>query len=205
MINLIYNHDNAFDAIVYGEQHPANLEFFRQQTRGLSETLTDAGRNFFSNVQQLHEQFNGSEAIRLAKAAVRASKSLFKPNIVSGIFDMGEMQQAQPIMQRFIMANPVVRQMYHDQRCDGYGDTYVDMQPNKIGEDHYDYRRVMHGMVQESQEYDWTATFHMDELHDGDKHLTMDEQVDILQTWEIVEMFLAKGDEDPTSPFNNSL
>jgi len=205
MINLIYNHDNAFDAIVYGEQHPANLEFFRQQTRSLSETLTDAGRNFFSNVQQLHEQFNGSEAMRLTKAAIRASKSLFKPDIISSIFDVGEMQQAQPIMQRFIMANPVIRQMYHDQRCDGFGDSYVDMEPGKISDGHYDYRRVMHGMVQESEVDDWTASFYMEDLHEGDKHLTMDEKVDVLQTWEIIEMFMAKGNEDPTSPFNNLL
>lgn len=207
MINMIYTDDPyAFDAIVYGEKHPANLEYFRRQTQNVVSNIQDAGRNFFSNLAELNEKFNGSEAMRLGRAAIRAAKSIFKPNIVSSIFDIGGLQQAQPVMQRWIMANPTVRQLYHDQGCDGYADTYIDYHPKKIGNDHYDYRRATNGMVQiDEQKDEWFVNLHIDDLYDGDRELSHDEKVDIFNTWEIIEMFVKAGKEDPTSASNSNL
>lgn len=207
MINMIYTDSpNAFDAIVYGEKHPANLEYFRQQTQNIASNIQDAGRSFFSNLTELNEKFNGSEAMRLGRAAIRAAKSIFKPNIISSIFDIGEMQQAPIVMQRWIMANPVVRKLYHDQGCDGYADTYIDHHPDKIAEEHYDYRRATEGIVQLDESNDeWFVKFYPDDLYEGDRRLSLDEKVDILSTWDIAEMFIRAGKEDPTSVNNSSL
>ncbi len=95
--------------------------------------------------------------------------------------------------------------MYHEQRCDGYSESYVDRFPGQVGENHYDYRRVMHGMVQDDQEHDWKSTFYLDELFEGDRELNFDEQVDILNTWDVVRSYLSKGQDDPTSQFGNML
>lgn len=204
---MIYT-DNpyAFDSIVYGEKHPANLDYFRQQTQNIASNIQDAGRSFFSNLSELNEKFNGSEAMRLGRAAMRTAKSIFKPNVISSIFDIGEMQQAPVVMQRWIMANPVVRELYHNQGCDGYGDTYVDYHKKDIAESHYDYRRATDGLVQiDEVNDDWFVRLYVDDLYEGDKHLSLDEQVDILSTWDIVEMFIRAGKEDPTSTTNSSL
>lgn len=204
---MIYN-DNpyAFDAIVYGEKHPANLEFFRQQTQNITSTIQDAGRSFFSNLSELNERFNGSEAMRLGKAAIRAAKSIFQPNIISSIFDIGEMQQAPTVMQRWIMANPTVRELYHNQGCDGYADSYIDYHPDKIGEGHYDFHRATEGMVQIDEANDaWFVKLYPDDLYEGDKNLSHDEKVDILNTWDIIEMFVNAGKADPTSVTNSNL
>lgn len=206
MINLIYGDGDAFDAVVYGEQNPANLSYFQNQIKSISNTLTSVGQNFFSNANALYEKFNGSEAMRLVKAANRAVKSLFKPNKIYSIFELEEMQQTSSVMQRWIMANPVVREMYHKQSCDGFSDTYVDMHPGQIGENHYDYRRVMDGVICDDQINDeWYVKFYIDELETGDKHLNHDDKVDILTTWSIAEMFIKAGGDDPTSPYNSSL
>jgi len=108
------------------------------------------------------------------------------------------------MMQRFIMANPMVRQLYHDQRCDGYSGTYIDVQPDATKEDHYDYKRVMNGIVQQDGDGTMFYTQYMDQLHHGDKELALAEQVSILDTWEIAEMFIKAGN-DPTSVWNESL
>lgn len=204
---MIYN-DNpyAFDAIVYGEKHPANLEFFRQQTQNITSTMQDAGKSFFSNLSELNERFNGSEAMRLGKAAIRAAKSIFQPNIISSIFDIGGMQQAPTVMQRWIMANPTVRELYHNQGCDGYADSYTDHHPGTIGESHYDYRRATEGMVQIDEANDaWFVKLYPDDLYEGDKNLSHDEKVDIFNTWDIIEMFVNAGKVDPTSVTNSNL
>ena len=50
--------------------------------------------------------------------------------------------------QRYIMANPRVRQLRRDMLCSGFYDTYEDEDPNApTPQDHEDYRRAMTGVV----------------------------------------------------------
>jgi hypothetical protein len=205
MLNIVYGGADAFDAVLYGEKNPVNVEYFRSQVNNVSTTLTDIGKQFFANSNALFEQFHGSDAMRLAKAAVRTAKGLFTPNVVCSIFDIGGFQQAPLVMQRWIMANPVVRETYHKQACDGYSGTYVDMHPDDVGEKHYDYRRVMDNVVQDDDEGGWFTKSYIEELIVGDRDLLIREKSDILSTWQIVEMFMKAGLEDPTSASNNSL
>lgn len=146
-VQVSYGDSNEFNALAFGQKHPGTLAFLENQVSNFSQTLTDAGRNFFSNARDVFDRFNGEAAMRLARAAVRKASSLFQRDEIRSIWDMGQMQQAPLTMQRWIMANPVVRQMFQDQRCDGYADTYVDMFPGTIGESHYDYRRAMNGLL----------------------------------------------------------
>lgn len=196
---------DAWDALAYGEQNPANLNYFKSQLQNIGNTLTDFGRQFYADAERIYDNFNGSHAMQILRNVTKAAKTLFQPNIVKSIFEMDDMQMASVVMQRWIMANPVVRQLYHDQRCEGYSDTYVDLHPGDIGEKHYDYRRVMDGMIQENEDGSWFAKFYADEILEGDKELIHEDKVNILSTWEIVEMFMKAGEKDPTSQYNSSL
>lgn len=205
--NVVYGGGDAFNAMVYGEQSPANLTYFQQEVQNISNlgnALTDIGRAFYNNASELYERFNGSAAMRLAKAASRAAVGLFTPDRIAYIQDIGGLQQAQYTMQRWIMANPVVRDLYQQQKCDGYSESYVDVHSGKLGEKHYDYRRVMNGVVV-IEEDSWHSKTYCEELLDGDRDLMPEEQVEILSTWSILEGFIAAGNEDPTSPFNTPL
>ena len=207
-MRIVYGGDVAFDSLVYGsESNPANTAYFQPQIENISNTLTDVGRSFYANTQQLYNDVNNSEVMRIARAAVRSAKTLFQPNEVISIFDIANMQTAQPVMQRWIMANPVVRELYHKQQCDGYSESYVDLAPRDIGESHYDYRRVMNGIVQDDTENDeeWFVKFYPDDLVEGDTELNHDQRVDILSSWSIAEMFIKAGDRDPTSVYDAKL
>jgi hypothetical protein len=205
MINIVYGGSDAFDAVVYGESHPNNLQYFQNQVNSVSNTLTEIGQGFFSNTQKLYEDIHGSEAMRRLRAVVRTAKSLFAPNVVSSMLDIGVMQQAPYVMQRWIMAEPMVREMYQKQICEGYGNSYLDTNPGTIGDTHYDYQRVMHGVVRESEEFDFEVKFYMSENVEGDRDLTLSEKADIMTTWENVRSLMKRALEDPTSPSNNKL
>lgn len=195
---------DAWDALAYGEQNPANVNYFKTQLQNIGNTLTDFGKQFYNDAARIYDSFNGSQAMQVIRNVTKAAKTLFQPNIVKSLFEMDDIQMATMVMQRWIMANPVVRQMYHEQKCEGYSDSYVDAQPGVVGENHYDYRRVMDGVIQEDGDT-WFAKFYPDDLLDGDKELIFEEKVDILNTWSIVEMFMAAGEKDPTSQYNSSL
>ena len=104
-----------------------------------------------------------------------------------------------------IMAEPTLRRMYHQQQVDGYSENYVDVQPGKVGEDHYDYRRVTNGVFMQDEDGEWSAKTYYEDLLEGSGEFDFLEQVDILRTWEQMRIQLAKRKDDPTSRWNSSL
>ena len=205
-MQVVYGGTDAFNALVFGDSHPANTAYFQNQVSSLGNTLTGIGQQFFADAAQVYERFNGSEVMRLAKAARRAVTGLFVPNEIIQINTIGGLQQARPIMQRWVMANPVVRELWQNQGCDGYSDTYIDNAPGKIGEDHYDYRKVMDGVVVEKDNGEsWGYKLYVEDELPDDKPLNSMDKIEILNTWDIAAMFIHAKGEDPTSPFNTSL
>lgn len=204
-MQIIHGGVDTWDALAYGEQNPINTNYFRNQIQSSFNSLNEIGRQFFSDARELYEKFNGSAAMQAVRNATRAAASVFQPNIVRSLFEIHDFQNASLVMQRWLMANPVVRQRYQEQKCDGYSDTYMDMHPGTIGETHYDYRRVMNGIIQDTEDDGWKVKFYPDELLNGDRELFLDEKVDILSSWDIIQGFMKAGQEDPTSPYGTKL
>jgi hypothetical protein len=198
----------TFDALTYGSTHPNTLNFLSAQFQNPTASLVSAGQEFVERAASLFEQFNGSQALRAMKSAARGLRSLWQMDEIRPLSTVGQMQFAPLTMQRWIMAEPSIRELYHKNACDGYSDTYIDMHPNDIGEAHYDYRRVMNGLVLETNEdhaYEWTATTYLDDLVEGDTELTLEEQLDIQTTWNFMKHHMSISKEDPTSIYCNEL
>lgn len=181
----------SFDMLAYPEQHPMNQQFIQQRVYALSQdlgaTMTEMGQRFVERAKSLYEKAYDSKAIQAARSALRAVKGLFHPNAIVPLESIDELRGAQPAMQRYLMANPETRQMYFDQRIDGYSDSYVNVHGKTIGDDHYDYRRVQQGMVvineDKEGEPDWVSVQYVEDLLPGDRELLMDEQIDIQRAW----------------------
>jgi hypothetical protein len=212
MIQVSTGGMEAFNYLVYGDDHPGTISYIEQQFSAVSNTLTDAGRAFMSSARERFESFHGSEAVRKGKAALRRTKMLFSPNTIRALTDISQLQEAPKVMQRYLMANKYARRKYFDQEIDGYSDSYVDLYPGQIGEDHYDYRRVMDGVVEDlvvsegEEGPDWKITHYVEDLVEGDRDLTCEEVSDIKNhAWNAIEIALREGAEDPSSIYRNKL
>lgn len=206
-MRIIEGGDHVFDALAYGVDRPVEtMTYFQKEINNIGTTLSDAGKGFFSNVKSIYDNINNSEAMRIARAAIQTAATLFLPNTIIPLITIEQFQTAGSIMQRWTMANPLVREKYHAQLIDGYSDSYVDTQPGVIGRDHYDYRCVMNAVIQEDDENDtWSVSYFPDELIVGDKELSHDEKVDIIKSWDLAEMFIRAGDKDPTSAYGGKM
>lgn len=194
----------AWDAIAYGQQNPVNLGYFQQQLQNIGHGLNEQAQIFYKDAHEIYDRFTNSDAVRLMRSAMKSAATLFNDNIIRPLSNIEDIQNASYQMQRWNMANPVIRQLYIDQRCDGYSDTYIDNEPGKIGDLHYDYRRVMDGVVSSNEEEEYFKTY-LDDLHENDRNLEIDEKADILSTWSIMEMFVKAMKEDPTSAYGDKL
>jgi hypothetical protein len=194
---------DAFDALLYPEQNPNNDFYIQQQLNNFSQTLTHVGRQFIEGAKTVYEQLNSPEALRAAKAALRAARGYFTPNTIMYLDSLEAMQAAKSVMQRWIMAQPDVRDLYLAQRCAGYHDEYTNVFGNTRLDDNYDYRRVMDAIAVDDDD-GWYVRYYPDDILDGDKELNFIEKVEILSTWDIVKMFVDAG-KDPTDPYGGSL
>lgn len=212
MIPVTVGSSEEFNAMAFGQKHPGTINFLQNQIsniQNMSNIFTDAGRMFVTAATDMFNRYNSEEALRRVSAAVRKVSHVFQSNTIRHIHDIGGLQQAPVIMQRYIMAEPTVRNMYLEQRCDGYSGTYVNMHGNAVGEDHYDYRRVMNGIVadhiEEDGETNWKCTLYYEELIEGDRELTIEEQDDVINTWDAIKYAMKLGEDDPTSADNLTL
>jgi hypothetical protein len=205
MAQVIIGDDRMFNAAVFGQPDWRAQEFLAEQYSNLSHRLTQTGQQFMAMARQTYDTMNNSQAMRIMRAAGRKINSLWEQDDIRRLTTIGELQHAQPVMQRWIMAEPEIRSLYQQQRLDGYSDTYIDMHPGAIGEDHYDYRRVMNGMIVDNKADDgWSATTYIEELAE-EQELTLEEQVEIIDTWHLAKRMIREGREDPTSKFNSDL
>jgi hypothetical protein len=204
-MQLTYGAQDAFNALVYGEQNPQTTNHLRSQFERATNLLGDAGRRFYESALSTFEHYNSNAAINFARTAIQ---NLTGGNIdvqrVVYLHEVEQLRAATQLMQRYLMANPVVRERYLDQRLDGYSETYVNVHGTDVGWHHYDYRRVVEGVGQTDKEGDehWTEFF--DELHEGDRHLTLSEKIDIMDSWSAQNVLLALC-EDPTDPEGGKL
>lgn len=198
----VFTADDAFNAFIYPEKNAGGLQYLQNQFNNFTGVLTNTANDFIQKSREQFERFNGHAAIEFARNMIKSvmGKSEVSTDRITSLWEINQFQGASLQMQRWVMANPTVRELYHDQRCEGYGESYVDTQPKLRGEDQYDYRRVMDGVVQYTEEGDWFAKIYCEELIEGDRDLTHGEKVDIIHTWSKLEYLIALGKDDPTSP-----
>lgn len=209
-MQLAYGARDAFNALVYGEQNPVVTDFLRSRYENLSNIVLDSGREFAQNAMRIFEHFNGNAAIDFARKAVQSLvNGGAAPEIQRIIFlaDLQALQSANTVMQRWLMANPTVREPYLKQRLDGYSDTYVNMHGSAIGWRHYDYQLATNGLMVVSDEPDdhevrWTMYGTV--LHQEDRELLFGEQLAIRDCWNVQNVLQAMG-FDTTDPTGGQL
>jgi hypothetical protein len=199
----------SIDYLLYPDSHPGTRMFVERQFENFTNSLTAIGRQFMEASKHIYTEATDSVVARAARAAVSQVKTMFHPNSIVPLETLEELQMAKSVMQRYIMAEPTIRTLYHKQRCDGYSDTYVDMHPGKVEVNHYDYRRVTQNVVLETVDEDgndtWIARTYAEDLLEGDRELTRDEQFQILSSWDAIKRYVEANNEDPTNPYGGKL
>jgi hypothetical protein len=169
----------AFDALAYGLPNVNTLQYLQQGIQQVQQYLTPIGQQFMAKVNEYYEAANGSEAMRKARAAINKAQHLFQTDTIQHMNTIGQFQNAGHVMQRYVMANEVVQQMYEDHRLEGYQGMYVAPFEGQFREQNYNWRRVMNGVMQMDEDPDgsfWFQTWD-ETLLAGDRELGSDRGV----------------------------
>ena len=145
MATFIDGDNSTFDMLVYGNRSFGSDQFIQNQRDILSTFTSPNVAGFFQRAFELEHAMVENRAYQMASASMRKIASVFQDDAIRCLTDLGEFQHAPASMRRFIMANPVVRNMWKEQRCDGYND-FSEYNQELDDEDNLDYCQVMDGV-----------------------------------------------------------
>lgn len=192
-VRVINGGQQAMNALLYKAPDQNLLNYMQQNISQATEMLGNAGSSFINTTKALYEKTNGSEVLNNAKALLFGVGNHLSQSAIYPI-QYDNIQNTNLIMQSYIMANPVVNDLYRDDLINGYDGTYFNQEPGVWGTDRDDYRRVMDGVLQPQEEdaviYHYSSGEDIDELDKFDKFA-------ILETWETVNRYIAES-MDPT-------
>lgn len=210
MAQILHGGNAAVQALIYGDVHPGTQRFFESQRASGFSRLTQTAKAFAEEAVNRFGFMATERTKRLIGEVRRAASWAWHGDYIRPLRTVDELQLAGPKMMRYVMAEPTVRKLYQQQQLAGYDEHYEDAQPNAIGEDHDDYRRVMDGIVVVDEpnakgEELWHVDNYCDEFLDDDPPLDFSQQLDILETWACVRGAIAERLRDPTSLYGATL
>jgi hypothetical protein len=212
MNQVIYGGESVINELVYGARSDALIQELKNHISVQNPMLTEQGRLYAQQATQVFEEVSGWDAVRAARKAVSAVDGYVRSNQISPLTTVEELQVAPPRMQRWVMCEPATRLLYQEGRIDGYSESYVDIQPNAVGKDHYDHRLAISGLVRgyeyveddvEQVRYELTQTHA--ELASWDEPLTPRNVVDIGRMHQVQRRSLFDGADDFTSRFGGKI
>lgn len=205
MAQITYDDIGQFTSSVFAQPQPETYSFLQNLWYDTTQALSNASQEFMGKLHDTYDQFLSDNAIRQARAAARNVTAMWQTEAIRPLYDIDSMQQAPYCMQRYLMAEPTVRNWYYEQRLDGYSNSYLDAFPwANSGEDHYDYRRVTNGVFVNDGEHCYVREYY-EQLTPNDRELDVIEQFDTIKTWKAMVANLFEGNDDPTSIYNQEL
>lgn len=195
---------DLLDICAGGHIDQQTTSWLGERANALRTTISGAASQFFDQAKTMYAMISSNDAIQALRNLTAKSDNVWNSNVIHSLSTIEQLQTASPIMQRYVMAQPELRKMYLNSEVEGYADSYENLHGDRVGIQHYDYRRVMDGIVVVNEE---TASFNnfYELIPEGDKELTLYEKVDILRSWNTVNDALDVHEEDPTSAAGNML
>lgn len=198
---------NVMTSLLFGGTSSGMQDVIRREHEQFSLNLNPAwSPTMVQRTNFMYDAFNGHQAMQQVQNALNQVNSATMADVVYQFRTIEQFQTAQPLMQEYIMANPVIRKAYHAQQCDGYSDTYVDPAPGVIGFGHRQYEEVMEGVViLDEDDKSHYANYSDAWISETAYALSIEKKAALLNSFSVLERLFAEGDRDPVSPWGSAL
>lgn len=181
--------------------------WLEQKREEIRQIIPAAATDFFDKARSMYNIISESSALQMLRNLRGREDHAWQPDVIHALYTLSQIQSAQPVMQRWVMAHPALRRKYLDQEVEGYSETYENLQGETVGIEQYDYRRATNGVLLtpagEDERFHLRQFFEL--LPEGERELTVWEKFDIMDVWDRLTDILDQGEDDPTSPYGAKL
>ena len=188
----------GLDYVLYGDKSNLVKGYLEQQLAAVPAAFNQFTQRVYDSLNASYQWVNDAMTKYNIFNRLRNSGVNIVDNYFQELLSFDQLQTANPTMQRWVMAHPVVRSMYLDNNIEGYPDSYVNVFGSGVGVDDYNYRRVMDGVIQDTED-GFKVEHYIDDLLPGDRELNHNEKVVVLNTWDAVSWIVENCDFDFTT------
>lgn len=190
--------ESALDYVLYGDNSSMVSDYLQTQLAALpvafnhfTQRVKDAMVTSYNHINDTFTKYGILSSLQTQ--GVQAVDNHYQV-----LTTFQELQQANPTMQRWVMAHPEVRQLYVDQNLDGYSESYQNVFGDEVGEKDYNYRQVMSGSFVDLPNDEFKRVIYHDDLMSGDRAPDYYEKVVVRDTWHHIDNMLAETKFDFT-------
>lgn len=198
--------DDVIHATTHGIMSRGDLSFLRERIDSAVRSASGVAARYLNAARDSLARFDFSRLRDNVESMRDRFGRRWDEDRILPLTDLPSLQHAKPTMRQYVMAEPRTRQLYYQNRLDGYGDLYEDDDVGAIGRAHSTYREVMNGSyVDEVEDEDRFVTY-LDALDEyGETTLSKTKRDAIRRTWEVQRELLDKGKQDFTSTLRKTL
>jgi len=192
----------ATDSIFYRPSQSMQ-EYIHQGVNSYMSAVKNVAPNFARIVGEKYAEIKNSAAIQYVNNLKNRINSIWQPDSIRYLSDVTSIQNASETMRRWIMAEPITRERYLNGAISGYGNCYTSSDRIGVGNSHYDYRRVMDGVVALNDDGVSEYTVYYEEIINSEDILSLVDKTSILGSWDTIKRHIDSGDNhDHTSQWN---
>lgn len=200
MGNIVSTTVDGLNYSLYGDQRQSNINYLAEQIRALPKNLGEFGQQTLQRAKEVMG-FLTNDLLHSRIMSQVGRSNLIDESVIITPRTVEEFQNAGVFLQRYIMAHPDLRELYHEQNVAGYPDTYVDLDPNERGPGHYDYDLITDGMIMIDREADEVSVRFMDNhIQPSDREPSFEDKIETALTWDSIDWLLKETQFDFTSP-----
>jgi len=118
---------------------------------------------------------------------------VWNPNEIGYLSDINSIQQAPDVMKRWVMTHPYIRERHLNDGITAYGHSYKEIHQMGVSNEHYDYRRVMDGVIHTSDDGETSYSVFYENVEEVDI-LSIANKCSIIGTWGVIDKHIESGD-----------
>ena len=185
MAVIVSSSTSGIDYALYGDKSHVVANYVQQQLQQLPVYASAYQERMLNSLQASYSYLTDSAIKHNIVQSLRSAGVDLGNNFIVELRSFEELQNANLTMQRWVMADPFMRELYLAQNIDGYSDTYINTSDKYIAERDYHYQLAMSGVpVEVGEGQTLTSFYHAEEdLREGDRVLSHHETIAIQRTW----------------------
>ncbi len=188
----------ALELMLYGSKAGIMNNYLQRQMQTIQPAFNEFSNRIYNTIQTSYNFINDKLTQYGLLNELQQNGVQALDNCYQELHSFTDLQNANFTMQRWIMTHPQVRQLYIDQNLDGYSNSYENVFGKNQGEQDYNYRRVMDGAL-ESTDDRWVYKHYLDDILPGDKELDHYEKSIIRNTYDTIDHLLSTCNFDFTN------
>lgn len=211
MAQVVVGDREVLDQIMFGSPPPILQQYLASTQQRFMGTLNEIGVQFANTANNLFARLDSSEAMRLARAALRTVEIFGVADVIKEISSLEQLRIAPSTMIPYIMACPELTDLYNEGVIDGYAGRWNPTSYSNLrGWDNPYYAQVMQGQMTFTEDeesgnvvYECTSIME-DDFFDDLPALLPEEADDIQTTWDHVRWYI-KAKQDLTSVYESEI